>query len=178
MWCWLSLLFYLTGGFSFFIAFRRYPSFFRELSPSFYTHFILSAQLITEWFTTLSFNLSGLFRHSLTTIATVLSRRFLPTDVFYLALLPHILGRFVIQMRAGAPHPGSSSVPAFTKLSLPADTWSWTTHIVDTRPLVYQLRQWVTKYKITKLLNMFQPTYACSKSYGKDYKQDLLIITA
>ena len=177
-WCWLLLFFYLTAGFFSFIAFRRHPSFFRELSSGFYSHFILSAQIIAEWFTALSFNLSGLFRHSLTASATVLSGRFLPTGVFYLALLPHILARFVTQMRAGTPHPGSSSVSALTKWSLPADAWSWTTYIVDTRPLVYQLRQWATKYKVTKLLNMFQPTYACSKSYGKDYKQDLLISTA
>ena len=177
LWCWL-LLFYLTGGFSSFIAFQRHPSFFRELSPGFYTHFILLAQLIVEWFATLSFNLSGLFPHSLTASATVLSRRFLPAGVFYLALLPHILAYFVTQMRAGTPHPGSSSVPTLTKLSFLADAWPWTTHILDTRPLVYQLRQWATKYKFTKLLNMFQPTYPCSKSYGKDYKQDLLTSTA
>ena len=47
---------------------------------------------------------------------------------------------FVTQMRIGTPHPGSSSVPDLAKLSLPADAWSWTTHIVDTRRLVYQLR--------------------------------------
>ena len=119
------------------------------------------AQLIAEGFATLSFNLSGLFHHSFTASATVLSGRFLPTGVFYLAPLPHILVCFVTQMRVGTPHPGSPSVPALTKLSLPADAWSWTTHITDTRPLVYQLRQWAMKYKITKLLDMFQPTYAC-----------------
>ena len=37
-------------------AFRHYPSPFRELSPGFYTHFIISAQPIAEWFTTLSFS--------------------------------------------------------------------------------------------------------------------------
>ena len=167
MWCWLLLLFYLTGGFSSFIAFQRHPSFFRDLSPGFYTHFILSAQLIAEWFATLSFNLSGLFRHSLTASATVLSGRSLPIGVFYRALLLHLLARFVTQMRAGAPHPRLSPVLALTKLTLPADAWSSTTHIVDTRPLVYQLRQWATKYKVTKLLNMFQPTYACSRLINK-----------
>ena len=155
-----------------------YPSFFWELSPVFYTHFILLAQLIAEWFATLSFNLSGLFRHSLTASATVLSGRFLITVVFYLALLPHSLRRFVIQIWAGTPHLGSSSVPALTKLSFPSDAWYWTTHIVDTRPLVYQSRQLATKYKVTTLLNMFQPTYVCSKSYGKDNKQDLFVSTA
>ena len=36
------------------------------------------------------------------------------------------LPRFMIQIRAGTPHPGSSSVPALTELSLPADAWTWT----------------------------------------------------
>ena len=174
LWFWLLLLFYFIGGFSSFIAFRRHSSFFREPSPGFSTHFILSAQLIAEWFAELLFQLSGLFRHSLTASATVLIGRFLPPDSFYFALISHILARFVTQMLAGAPHPGSSSVPALTKLSFPADAWSWTTDVVDRRPLVYQLHQWATTYKVTKLLNMFQPTYGCSKSYGKDYKQDLL----
>ena len=35
-------------------AFRHHPSPFRGLSPGFYTHFILSAQPIAEWFATLS----------------------------------------------------------------------------------------------------------------------------
>ena len=164
--------------FFFFHCFSTSFSFFRELSPGFYTHFILSAQLIAEWFATLSFNLSGLFRHSLTASATVMSGRFLPTVVFYRALLLHLLARFVTQMRAGAPQPILSLVLALTELTFLADAWSSTTHTVGTRPLVYQLRQWASKYKVIKLLNMFQPTYACLKSHGKDYKQDLLISTA
>ena len=59
-----------------FIAFQRHPSPFRELSPGFYTHFILSAQPITEWFATFSFFPRSSF--------TVLQR--LPTGVFYLIL--------------------------------------------------------------------------------------------
>ena len=56
LWCWLLLFFihcFLTFLWccSSFLAFRRHPSPFRELSPAFYTHFILSVQLITEWFT-------------------------------------------------------------------------------------------------------------------------------
>ena len=46
-------------------------------------------------------------------------RRFLPY-----APSPTFLARFVTQVRAGTPHPGSSSVPALTKLSLPADAWT------------------------------------------------------
>ena len=79
-----------------FIAFRRHPSPFRELSPSFYTHFILSAQLIAEWFTTLYFNFSGLF--IFTASAMVLSGLFLPMGVFY-----HTLIR--LWLRCGQEHP-------------------------------------------------------------------------
>ena len=39
-----------------FIAFRHHPSPFRGLSPGFYTHFIISAQPIAEWFAALSFS--------------------------------------------------------------------------------------------------------------------------
>ena len=70
---------------------------------------------------------------------------------------PTFLARFC-DSNAGryTPHPGSSSVPALTKPSLPADAWTWTIHIVVTRPLIYQLRQWATKYRVKiKLLNMF-----------------------
>ena len=44
-----------VGCCSSFIAFWRHLSPFCELSPGFYTHFILSAQLIAEWFATPSF---------------------------------------------------------------------------------------------------------------------------
>ena len=40
------------------------------------------------------------------------------------APLPIFLTHFVTQMRAGAPHAGTSSVPAFTESSLPADAWT------------------------------------------------------
>ena len=58
---WYFLLFFIhccfcdVGYCSSFIAFARHPSSFCELSLGFYTHFILSAQFITEWFTALSF---------------------------------------------------------------------------------------------------------------------------
>ena len=69
-------------------SFELYPGYFRLLyfCKAFPSHFIASA--------------------------TVLSGRFLPTGVFYLALFPHIVARFVTQMRAGTPHLGPSSVPA------------------------------------------------------------------
>ena len=46
-----------------------------------------SSQSVSRHF---HFNLSGPFCYSFTAIATVLSRRFLPTGVFYLTLLPNI----------------------------------------------------------------------------------------
>ena len=58
------------------------------------------------------------FPSHFTASAMVLSGRFLPTGIFYLALLPHSLTHFVTQMRAGTPHPGYSSMPAFIELSL------------------------------------------------------------
>ena len=71
---------------------------------------------------------------------------FYPQAFFTLLSFPTFWHVFVTQMRAGTPHPGSFSMPALTELSLPADAWTWTTHIVDTRPLIYWLRQWATKY--------------------------------
>ena len=55
---------------------------------------------------------------------------FYPQTLFTLRSFPLFLARFVTQMRAGTPHPGSSSVLALTELSLPADAWAWTTHIL------------------------------------------------
>ena len=63
-------------------------------------------------------------------------------------------------------NPGSSSVPALTELSLPANTWTWTTHIVVSRPLTYQLRQWATKNRVKiELLNMFRLFKVICKNY-------------
>ena len=61
LWCWLLLFFILLLLFFIhfvlhfcccfsFIAYQRHPSPFRGLSPDFYTHFVLSAQPIAEWF--------------------------------------------------------------------------------------------------------------------------------
>ena len=70
------------------IAFQSHPSLFRGLSLGFYTHFILSAQPIAEWFATLSFpTFPRSSFHSFTASAIVLSGYFLPTGVFYLMLL-------------------------------------------------------------------------------------------
>ena len=86
-------------------------------------------------------------------------RRFLP----YAPSLT-FLKQFVTQMQAGTPHPGSSTVPARTELSLPADAWTWISHIVVTRPLIYQLRHWATKYGVkVELLNIFRLFKVISK---------------
>ena len=52
----ILLLFFICHFFSFTFSFRHHPSPFRGLSPSFYNHFVLSAQLIAEWLATLSFS--------------------------------------------------------------------------------------------------------------------------
>ena len=101
------------------------------------------------WLLSVALLFALLFRNSFTASATFLSKHFLITGVF----LPHTssptyLEQFVTQMWAGTSHPGSSSVPDLTELSLPANTWTWTTHILVTRPLIYQLRQWATKYRV------------------------------
>ena len=56
---------------------------------------------------------------------------------FTLHPFPKFWHVFVTEMRAETPHPGSSSVPFLTELSLLDGAWSWTNHIVETRPLVY-----------------------------------------
>ena len=92
---------------------------------------------------------------------------FYPEVFFTLRSFSTFLTRFVTQMHAETPHSGSFSVPVFTELSLSADACIWTTHIVVTRPLIYQLRQWSTKYRVQiKLLNIFR----LFKVYGKTIK--------
>ena len=132
-----------------FIACWRHPSPFRELSPGFYTHFS-PARVIRD-----TFILTFLF----TANAAVLSGRFFT------------LHSFVCDSdTAGIPHPGSSSVPALTQLSRPADAWTSTIDVWITRPLIYQLRQWATKYRAKiELLNMFR----LLKVIWKDYKNTL-----
>ena len=70
---------------SFIFSFRLHPSPFRELSPGFYTHFILSVQSFAECSRHFHFQP---FRYLLAASATASIGHFLPTDVFYLTLLP------------------------------------------------------------------------------------------
>ena len=157
---------FLTGGF--------YISGLLSLQPALHPGFsglwrpppALSSTLATFG----CFTLARLFRHSSTSSATVLSRHFLPTGVFYLALLPHIFGTF------SDPDVGrntSSRIFLCTypqRVSLLADAWTWTTHIVVTRQLIYQLRQWARTYRVKiEVLNMF----CLLKVIWKDYKNTL-----
>ena len=90
--------------------------------------------------------------------------------VFYLPLLPHIFDTLCDSDSCRNTPSRSSFVPALTELSLPVGTWTWTTHIVFTRLLIYQLRQWATKYRVKiKLLNMFR----LFKIIRKDYQNTL-----
>ena len=85
----ILLLLFICRFSSFTFSFQHHLYPFRGLSSGFWTNFVLSAQLIAERFTTLSF-----FNHSIIFLlrATVLSGHFLPTGVFYLTLLPNIFG--------------------------------------------------------------------------------------
>ena len=81
---------------------------------------------------------------------------------------------FVTQMKAGTPLPGSSSIPARTELSLPADAWTWTIDVWITRPLIYQLLEWATKYRVKiKLLNIFCFSKSNVKIIKIHFEQDL-----
>ena len=73
--------------------------------------------------------------------------RFWVSGFYPWAFLPYTLS-FVTQARAGTPHPRSSSVPALIELFLSADAWTWTIDVWITRPLIYQLCQWATKYRV------------------------------
>ena len=112
------------------------------------------------------FTFARLFRHSFTASATVLSGRFLPAGIFDLKLLHRHFWQ-VLWLRGGQEHPIQYFPLCLpSELSLLADAWTWTTHIVVTRPLIYQLRQWVTKYRVKiKLLN----TFCLFKVICKDY---------
>ena len=153
------------------ITFPGYFSLPSSLHPSFSGPWRPPPALSSTLATFSCFTSARLFRHSFTASAKDFEwafftrRRFLPY-----APSPTILSHFPTQVRAGTPHPGSSSVPALTGLSLPADAWTWTTHIVVTRPLIYELRQWATKCKVTtELLNMF----CLFKVIWKDHKNIL-----
>ena len=122
------------------------------------------------WLLLVALLFPGFFVNCSTVGATVLSRYFLPTGVFYLTLLLHIFGTFCDSDAGRNTLSRILLCAAHTELSLPADPWTGTTHIVVTRPLVYQLRQWDTKYRVEiELLNMFR----LFKFKWKGYKNTL-----
>ena len=97
LWCWSSFCCCCCCCYSSFVdlfhshfLFNIIPHPFVDYRQVFKTHFELSAQprVIRDTF------IFQPFRYLLTLSATVLSGHFLPTDVFYLMLLPDIFGTF------------------------------------------------------------------------------------
>ena len=85
--------------------------------------------------------------------STVLNGLFYHRHLLLWAPFLHF-GAFAIYMRAGSSCPGSSSVPAFIELSLPAGAWFWTSNVLVAKPLFYLHTS--VKYKVEiDLLNMF-----------------------
>ena len=93
------------------------------------------------------FTFARLFHHSFTASATVLSGHFLPTGVFYLALILHILAHFCLP---------SQSCPF--RLTHGLELLIYKTIGLPIAP------QWATKYRASKLFNKFQSTYAWLKT--------------
>ena len=92
-----------------------------------------------------------------TASATVLSGHFSPTDVFYLAFLPHIFDTFC-DSSEGRNTPSRILLCACHHRVVPSG-WGmeFNYSIVVTRPLIYGLRQWTTKYRVKiKLMNMIR----------------------
>ena len=113
----IDVVFDLTGSFSLHCFSMSSLTLLWAMAGVFTPLFILSAQPSQSDSRHFHFNFSRLF--IFTASATVLSECFLPTGIF----LPNT-SSFVTQVRAGTPHPGSSSVPALTELSLQADAWT------------------------------------------------------
>ena len=86
LWCWFSLLFYLTVGFYVSVLLLLPPALHPGFSGPWRPPPALSSTLATIGCSIFA----RLFRHSFTASATVLTRRFLPRGVVYLALLPQV----------------------------------------------------------------------------------------
>ena len=139
LWCWLLLLlFFLTGGFSFhcfWTSSLTLPWAIAGFLHPFYTFSSAHRRVIHDTF-----------------LLTFLGNSFLPrvlqfsAGLFYRSHFLPYASLLVTQIRAGTSHSGSSSVPTVTELW--PDAWPSTTDIRIIRPLVYQLRQWATKYKV------------------------------
>lgn len=73
-----------------------------------------------------------------TTSATILCVYFISIGVFAIHSFPHY-DAFVTQMRAGTPHPWSSSILAVIELPLLASTYFETTNVLVTTLLFYHV---------------------------------------
>ena len=125
--------FYLTGGFYFsgllFLATGTPPWFLRSVKVS------NSSELCPGYFRLLYF--CQAFPSHFYRERYAFERAFFTYRRFLKCVSSPHFGTFC-DSDAGTPHPGSSSVPALTDLSFPADAWPRTTPIVVTRPLVCQ----------------------------------------
>ena len=91
LWCWLLLLLFCSLEVCTFLGYFSLPP---ALHPSFSGPLRPPPALISTLATFGCFTFARLFRHSFTVSATVLSRPFLPTGVFYLTLFLHIFDTF------------------------------------------------------------------------------------
>ena len=162
LWCWLLfLLFSSLEVFMFpcyfFVLLALHPGFSGPWGPP----PALSSTLATFGCSTFA----RPFRRSFTARATILSGHFLPTGVFLpYAPSPHFW--HVLWLRCGQGHPIQDP-----PLCLPLETCPFRLrHGLDLLILIYQLRQWATKYRVKiKLVYMFR----LFKVIRKDYKNTL-----
>ena len=154
----LVVVFDLTGGFSF--------------------HGFSTSSLTLPWaiaiFLHLFYTFSPAHRRVIrdTFILTFLGFSFLPwvlrfwVKVFYPWMF-FTLYSFVLWLRRGQEHPIQNlPVPVLAKLSLLADAWPSTIDAWIIRPLIYQLHQWATKYRVKiELLNMICLLKVICKDY-------------
>ena len=101
------------------------------------------------------------FSVTFTTSAMILSWRFLPTDVFYLKLLSHILSRFC-DSDAGRNTPSRIILCVCPHRVVPS-AWHMVLNYSYCRYKTIDLTIVPVRHKV-KLLNIFQPTYACLKT--------------
>ena len=184
LWCCCSflililLLFFVCRFSSFTFSFRCHPLPFRELSPGFYTHLILSVQLIAERFLTFSYsNHSAIFwprglRHCMDL--------FYPQAFFTLRSLHRHLKPAFIKVSLGA---GSSSLK-FAGLRTdcrnthPAHLFVWFTvihnlHVQNDSVLnstIYYHELLVVKVSFIYSL-LVSNSFTCSKTYLKTIKK-------
>ena len=135
LWCWLLLLFY--PHWRFFVS--RLLFYATGTLPWLLSPVKTSTSLSSTLATFACLLLPGFSVTSLshfTTSFSVLSERFFTHRRFLpCTFSPHI-GGFVVQMWAGASHPGFFSMPALIKLSPPVSAWPWSSDFWVTRVFV------------------------------------------